>query len=163
MSFLKDQPKTLTRKVVVTALVGVGCLLVGGAYFLYYGDRITLLLSAAVLVFSMSRAFGLYRAIAAARYEVVEGTCVAVKHRLLRKHFTIKLMDDAGLESTLRLGKQAKVKIGFRYRFYFSRVEKVSLGSEYLDAALSHGAFLGYEELGDIMEVREKEEPPQAG
>jgi hypothetical protein len=32
--FLKDQPKILTRKVVMTALVGIGCLLVGGAYFL---------------------------------------------------------------------------------------------------------------------------------
>ena len=161
MSFLRDWPKILARKVIMTALVGVGCLFIGVSYFFYSGDRTTLLLSATVLVFSFVRTFGLYRTISAGQYETVEGTCVAVKHRPMRKHFVIKMMDDSGIESTMYLDKQTKVKIGFRYRFYFSRVEKVSLGNEYLDASLSHGAFLGYEELGDIMEPRNKPDPPQ--
>ena len=153
MSFLKDWPKTLAQKVILTALTGIGCFFIGGAYFLYSYDRTTLLLSAAVLVFSLSRTLGLYRMIAGKKYEMVEGTCVAVKQRPLRNHFVIKMINDSGLESTLQLCKQAHVRIGFRYRFYFSRIDKTSLGSEYLDATLSHGAFLGYEELGDIMEA----------
>lgn len=162
MKPFRDCPKVLHQKVIFTALIGIGCLLVGGAYFFFSWDRTTLMLSAAILVFSLGRALNLYRAICAGKYEVIEGTCVAVKHRPMRKHFLVKVMDDAGLESTLRLGKQARVKIGTRYRFYFTRVEKVSLGSEYLDTALSHGSFLGYENLGDIMETQDKQEPPQA-
>lgn len=165
MNLFRDLPKVLAQKVIFTGVIGIGCLLIGGAYFLFAGDRTTLLLSAAILAFSAYRVLSLYRVVRGGKYEVVEGTCVAVRHKALRKHFTVKVMDDTGHETTLRLGKQAKVKIGSRYRFYFTHAEKVSLGSEYLDTALSQGAFLGFESLGDIMdtqEAKDTETPPQA-
>lgn len=163
MKLLQDCPKVLFRKVILTLVVGIGCLLVGGAYFLFSGDRTTLMLSAIILVFSTGRTLSLYRSVIAGSYEVVEGTVVAVKARPLRKHSIVKVMDDDGLETSLRLGKQAKVKIGYRYRFYFTKVPALSLGSEYLDAALSHGGFLGYECLGDIMDTPAPEEQAPAG
>lgn len=61
----------------------------------------------------------------------------------------IKIMDDKGNESSMLLGKQSKVKIGYRYRFYFKETQHISLGSEYLDSAMSSDSFLGYEELGE--------------
>jgi hypothetical protein len=60
-------------------------------------------------------------------------------------------MDDSGIESSLRLGKQVMIKIGFRYRFYFKKSEQLSVGSEYFDAALASDRFLGFEELGEFM------------
>lgn len=154
MKPFRDCPKVLYQKVIFTGVIGLGCLLVGGAYFLFTGDDTTLMLSTLIMAFSLWRAVTLYRTVCGEHYEVVEGTCVGVKHRPMRKHFTVKVMDDAGLETSLRLGKGARVKIGFRYRFYFTKVEKVSLGSEYLDTALSQGSFLGYEDLGDVMEAK---------
>lgn len=150
MKALNNCPRVLVRKVIFTAMVGIGVLLVGGAYFLFSGDKTTLMLSGVIIGFSLWRAVALYRTVCGEKYEVVEGTCVAIQHRLLRKHFNIKIMDDAGLETSLRLDKQVRVKIGFHYRFYFTKGDKVSLGSEYLDTALSQGNFLGYEGLGEF-------------
>lgn len=38
----------------------------------------------------------------------------------------------------------------YRYRFYFKETQHISLGSEYLNSAMSSDHFLGYEELGEF-------------
>ena len=60
------------------------------------------------------------------------------------------LWDDEGNESALLLPKQSKLIIGDRYRFYFKQTQRISLGSEYFDAAMSSDCFLGYEQIGEI-------------
>ena len=45
-------PAPLKRKMLLTALVGIGCLLVGEAFTIFAKDKMMLLLSAAVCVFS---------------------------------------------------------------------------------------------------------------
>jgi len=152
MNVLKNCPKALLQKILFTALIGIGCLTVGSAYYIFSRDGITLALSGLVCVFSLAKSAGLYNVITKQKYEIVEGACVGVSSKPFRKHFTIKIMDGAGLESSLRLGKQTKVKIGFRYRFYFKQGERLSVGSEYFDAALSSDHFLGFEELGEFMD-----------
>lgn len=109
-----------------------------------------LFLSLAVCVLSAGKALDYYRVIGGEEYEIVEGTCVAIMPKPLRKYRKIKIMDDNGNESTMLLGKQSKVKIGYRYRFYFKETQHFSLGSEYLDSAMSSDHFLGYEELGEL-------------
>ena len=59
-------------------------------------------------------------------------------------------MDDEGNESALLLGKHSKIQIRFRYRFYFKKTQRLTLGSEYFDSDLSSDCFLGYEELGEL-------------
>lgn len=118
--------------------------------FLLLKDRMMLFLSLAVCILSVGKALEYYRVIAGEEYEIVEGTCVAVMPKPLRKYRKIKIMDDNGNESTMLLGKQSKVKIGYRYRFYFKETQRISLGSEYLDSAMSSDCFLGYEELGEF-------------
>lgn len=93
--------------------------------------------------------FEYHRIISSEEYETVEGTCVVVLPKPLRRYRKIKIMDDKGNESSMLLGKQSKVKIGYRYRFYFKETQHISLGSEYLDSAMSSDSFLGYEELGE--------------
>ena len=56
----------------------------------------------------------------------------------------------------LLFGKRSKIQIGFRYRFYFKKTQRLTLGSEYFDAALSSDCFLGFEELGELGAVDDK-------
>ena len=73
---------------------------------------------------------------------------MGISPKPLRKFRKIRIMDDEGNESSLLLSKQSKVKIGDRYRFYFKQTQRISLGSDYFDAAMSSDCFLGYELVG---------------
>jgi len=147
---IKEAPAPLKRKMFLTCIVGTVCLLVGIGMSLFFKDRMMLFLSLVLFVFSIGKAIDYYRVISGEKYEVVEGTCIAVMPKPLRKYRKIKIMDDNGNESSLLLGKQSKVKIGYRYRFFFKETDHISLGSEYFDSALSSDCFLGYEELGEF-------------
>lgn len=144
----KTIPPVLFRKVFLTALAGVGCFAVGAGYYLYCRDGMMLLLSGLVLLFGLFRAASLYRTITAEKYEIVEGTCVGVSSIPFRRQLRIRIMDADGIETSLCLGKQSGVKIGFCYRFFFKEERRPSLGNEFLDIALVTGHFLGFEELG---------------
>lgn len=148
----EDFPPVLFRKWLLTNAVSIGCLGIGGVYYLVAGDGIFLGLSALVFLFGILRGVSLYRLIARGGYEQVEGTCIGITAKPLRKCRQIKIMDSQGLESALMLAKQTKIKIGYRYRFYFKRDARPFLGSEYLDTALSTDCFLGCEELGPYPE-----------
>lgn len=144
----KGLPHVLHRKVFLTGLVGLGCFAVGAGYYLYCRDGTMLLLSGLVLLFSLIRAIGLHRTITAKKYEIVEGTCVGVSSIPFRRQLRVRIMDADGIETSLCLGKQARVKIGVCYRFFFKEEHPPSLGNEFLDTALGTGHFLGFEELG---------------
>lgn len=142
----KDAPLPLKRKIMITILVGLICLVIGIAIFIISNDKIMLILSLAVCGISVYKAFSIYQIILKKQYEVVEGTCVGIVPKPLRKYRKIRIMDDEGNESTLLLHKQSKIKIGDRYCFYFKQAAHLTLGNEYLDAATSSDCFLGYEE-----------------
>lgn len=118
--------------------------------FILFEDKVMMFLSLAVCVLSFGKALGYYRVIAGEEYEVVEGTCVAVMPKPLRRYRKVKIIDDGGNEATMLLDKHSKVKIGYRCRFYFKETERISFGSDYLNSAMSSDCFLGYEELGEF-------------
>lgn len=140
-----DIPAPLKRKMISMSIVGIGCLLVGIAFAIFAKDTMMLLLSIAVCTFSFYKAFALYRIASKKDYEVVEGTCSAIVPKLITKFRKIKITDDEGTETTLLIDKQSKIAIGERYRFYFKKTTRVTLGNEYFDSALSSDCFLGYE------------------
>lgn len=150
MENIHNSPPPLKRKLFLTALAGLLCLLIGISMCIFAKDRIMLFLSCAVFLFSFIKAISLYRVLSEKKYEVVEGTCVGIVPKPLRKFRKIQIMDDEGNESALLLPKQSKVTIGDRYRFYFKQTKRISLGSEYFDAAMSSDCFLGYEQIGEI-------------
>ncbi len=156
MSTLKNIPGVLLQKVLLTALIGIGCLLVGTAYYICARDRVFLALSGLVLLFSLLRSISLYRTITGQKYDIIEGTCVSVSAKPFRNQSRIRILNKEGVETTLCLGKQSKIKIGFRYRFYFKQNQQPTVGSEYFDTALSTDQFLGLEELGKFS-FQEKE------
>ena len=54
-------PTPLKRKMLLTALVGIGCLLVGVAFTIFAKDTMMLFLSIAVCAFCFFRAFTMFR------------------------------------------------------------------------------------------------------
>lgn len=140
-------PTPLRQKLLLTGGIGMACLLVGLSVFLLLKDSMMLLLSAAVCGMSMAKAFSFYRLMRAQAYEVVEGTCVSIAPKPLRKYWKVQIMDDNGNETTLLLTKQAKIQIGARYRFYFKHAQRLTVGSGYFASPLSADCFLGFEEV----------------
>ncbi len=107
-----------------------------------------LLLSMAAFAMCMVDAVSCHRIMTEHTYEVVEGTCVAISPKPLRKYRKVRIMDDHGIESALLLNKQATIRIGYRYRFYFKDTQRLTIGNQQFNAALSSDCFLGFEEIG---------------
>ena len=148
----RKAPAPLKRKLILTVLVGILCLLIGIAMSVYSKDNMMLVLSLAVFGISAYKAYTFYRIASKEEYEVVEGICISVIPKPMQRFRKIKIKDSDGNETTLLLNKQSKIKIGERYRFYFKKTTRVTLGSDYLDTALSSDCFLGYE----MVEAEEK-------
>lgn len=139
-------PPLLQRKVLLTLFLGVGSISVAAVMFFLSKDSTLLMLSIFILLGCIFRSIGYLQVILKEDYNVVTGTCtniIAVPFRRYRKIF---LLDEAGNETTLLLGKQQLIKPGASYRFYFQRNGPAPLGNDYLDAMLSTNIFLGYEE-----------------
>lgn len=149
MEKIRNAPFPLRRKFYMTGLLGLLCLLIGIAVYFFSKDRTMLMLSGVVCILCILRAYSIFRIITDEQYETVEGTCVGIMPKPLRKYRKVRIMDDEGNESSLLLNKQSKVKIGYRYRFYFKKTQRLTLGNELIDSSLSSDYFLGYEELGE--------------
>lgn len=158
MEKIKSAPIPLRRKLFITGFLGLICLMIGIAVFFFSRDRTMLLLSGVVCVLCMLRAYSVFRTITGKQYETVEGTCVGITPKPLRKYRKIRIIDDNGNEFSLLLNKQSKVKIGNRYRFYFKNTQRLTLGNDYIDSSLSSDCFLGYEELGEFNTVDQGEQ-----
>lgn len=148
-----DYPPPLRRKLVFAILIGAACFLIGLVMFLLLKDQMTLLLSLTVLVMSTGKAISFYHILSAQSYEVVEGTCVAIASKPLRKYRKVKILDNDGNEISLLLDKQSKIKIGYQYRFYFRGTDRITIGNKYFDSALNADCFLGFEEVGKFAEA----------
>ena len=138
-------PVPIKRKTLLTAIVGIGILIVGSAFTVFAKDTMMLILTLAICGFSLYKAFAFYRIASKKEYEVVEGTCTESVPKLIGKFRKIKLTDDEGNDIKLMISKQSKVKIGKRYRFYFKKTTRVTIGNQYFDSALSSDCFLGFE------------------
>ena len=153
---MKQIPAPIYRKMLTTALIGGGCFLFGLIYYIAVKDYVLLLLSAVLLVNCGWKVFSIYRIAVKGTYEVVEGTCVGINTHVVGKFKTIKMMDDAGTETTLRLAKNCKLRIGDRYRLYFDNRNQFQTGSGFFDKVLATGDFLGYEPAPESIENTEE-------
>ena len=136
-------PKPLLHKLVITALIGIGCFAVGAACFLFSHDKTTLMLSIAVFVACLLRAFGLYRTISKNAYTVIDGMCAASTANLMRRTRSIVVIDSDGTTHKLTLPKATRLKVGQRYKLYLAH------GGDAADLQQPE-QFLGFEELFDL-------------
>lgn len=139
-------PPLLQRKVLLTLFLGIGSISVAAVMFFLSRDRTLLMLSILILIGCIFRSIRLLQVIIREDYDIVTGICTNVTAVPFRRYRKIFLLDEAGNETTLLLGKQQPVKPGASYRFYFQRNGPVPSGNDYLDAMLSTNIFLGYEE-----------------
>lgn len=147
MNILKNSPPPLKRKMILSALIGVICLLIGVIISFYTKDKMMLCLSIAVFIFSIMKALNMYKIITEKKYEIIKGTCIGIIPRPLRKLRKIQIIDDDGNEISLLLNKQMKLNLGEKYCFYFKEIHHISSGNNYLDSMLTSDSFLGYELL----------------
>lgn len=151
MELLKKCPGVLLQKLFVTLLLGAGCLTFGAAYYAVARDMVFLALSGFLSAGCVWRSYCLYRMLANEHYNITEGVCIGITPKPMRRYRCVRLMDAEGLETSLLLDKHTRIKIGYHYRIYLKKDGRPSLGSEYLDTALSGDCFLGIEELGKYM------------
>lgn len=151
-------PKPILHKILFTPLIGAGCFLLGIVFWLSVQDKVLMLLGLAIFIASAAKGTGYYRLAVTGKYEVVTGTCVGVTRRVVGKFQSVKLMDENGIETTIRVNKQNKFKIGDSYRLYFSKRSESKVGSEYLDSVLAADSFLGYESLADVVSSDNEQE-----
>lgn len=147
---LREFPKILLLKVVLTILVGIACFLFGTAYYFYAADRVFFFLSLFVLAFSAHKALSVYLSVKNGKYDTVEGVCVGVSAKLTGRIKKVRIMDSDGLEITLKLHKSNKIKIGGKYRFYLQRASPIQPGNEYFNTLFAEGNLLGVEFLGEL-------------
>lgn len=142
---MKQIPKPLLRKILITPLIGAGCLLLGVSMYLGAGDRTLLLLSGVLFLSCLVKGFFYYRIASRNRYEIVFGTCTRIMPQMFGRLRKIQIMDKDGIETTLQLPKDCRFRIGEQYQFYFTQGHGVLLGPASIRTALTTDSFLGYE------------------
>lgn len=148
MNSLKNCPPVLCRRLILTFLLCLFFLLFGIGYYLYAGDIIFLMLSAAMFICCLIRSITLYKLLQKENYHVVEGVCVRSSKGAFKKYRNILLLSENGDEIELKLGNIGNLITGKHYRFYFKPVKSLSFKSEYLQTACATDLFLGLEDMG---------------
>lgn len=146
---LNTWPPPLLRRWILTIAAGAGFFLVGIAVWLASQDRMMLVLSGTLFLLSLVRAVQLFRCFALEDYAVVDGVCIQVTAIPLHKCRKVRLLDDQDQELNVWIGKQYRLQVGVRYRFYFQHQSGLPLPGTWIASSLAAGSLLGVEELNE--------------
>lgn len=149
----REHPCLLIRRFFLLSLTGCACAVIGWISYLTAADRILLGLGIAVCICSIWKSALLWKLIKGKGYEAVAGICVGISAPPFRKYKKIKIIGENGIEGVLLLHRQAHIRIGYCYCFFFKKGSHISFGNGYLATVLATDMFLGYEELGEYMEA----------
>lgn len=157
MKHLPEWPVPLLRKWLLSAAIGLGCLLVGIIMFVALVDKVMLMLSILLTLLTAGRCMILYRQIGREAYECVEGVCIKIQKAPLRKQRSLCLLTDSGIEHTVTLDARIPVRIGNCYRLFYLASEVDGLYSFFP----APQQFLALEDLGgcqvsDILQEAEE-------
>lgn len=154
---MKQIPKPLVHKILITPLIGAGCLLLGVAMYLGAGDRTLLLLSGVLFLSCLVKGFFYYQIASHIRYEIVCGTCTRIMPQMFGRLRKIQIMDKDGIETTLQLPKDCRFRIGEQYRLFFTQQTGLPIGPASIRTALTTDSFLGYELIHEEDSSEKKE------
>ena len=145
MKHLPEWPAPLLRKWLLSAVIGLGFLIVGSIMYVALNDKIMLLLSIPLTLLSTGRCALLYRQIGHEAYECVEGVCIKIQKAPLLKQRSLCLLTDSGIEHTVTLDSRISVRIGNCYRLFYLAAEDDAMYQ------LFHAPqqFLALEDLGE--------------
>lgn len=156
---MKQIPRPLLHKILITPLIGAGCLLLGVAMYLSDGDRTLLLLSGVLFLTCLVKGIVYYRIAVRNKYEVVCGTCTRIIPQMFGRLRRIQIMDEDGTETTLQLPKDCRFRIGEQYRLFFTQRTGLPIGPASIRTALTTDSFLGYE-VSRVEESPKQKEGP---
>lgn len=145
MKHLPEWPVPLLRKWLLSAAIGLGCLLVGIIMFVALADKVMLMLSILLTLLTAGRCMILYRQIGREAYECVEGVCIKIQKAPLRKQRSLCLLTDSGIEHTVTLDSRVPVRIGNCYRLFYLSTEDDGI-YQFFPAPQQ---FLALEDLGE--------------
>lgn len=157
MLHINDWPPVLLRRLILSAGVGAGYLLIGLVLFFTTNDRVLLTISALLALCTILRCAALYRLARDGAYEVVEGVCIRVGSAHLRKQRSVCLLTLEGAEQSVTLDKRIRLRIGNCYRIYFQRPAISAPELMPLQDLLAGSQFLGLEDLGEYREPGRQE------
>lgn len=139
-------PKPLTKRLVLTLLVGTGCLFTGIAFYFMENDPVFLSLSLLVFFCSVCKSIFLFFQIRNRSYAVIEGTCLSIHPLFLRNCNEVLLEDMEGNSFHLLLGRNQKLHPGIYYRIYFKSSSGIFPGrNPLMEKALLTDNLLGIE------------------
>ena len=147
MKHLPEWPAPLLRKWLLSAAIGLGCLLVGITMYFALDDKVMLMLSILLTLLTAGYCTMLYRQIGCEAYECVEGVCIKIQKAPLRKQRSLCLLTDSGIEHMVTLDTRIPVRIGNCYRLFYLATEDDGL-YQFFPAPQR---FLALEDLGKYM------------
>lgn len=136
-------PQPIMNRIMTLVICSICFAVLGTIWGIAISDRITLLLSIAVLIAGGLKAFTLYRSVAASDYEICEGTVLSITNTPLRKRQEIVVQAEDQAKFILE-GKH-RFMIGKSYRIYLKKQELSFEHSNIPQALIPASVVLGYE------------------
>ena len=136
-------PQPIMNRIMTLVICSICFAVLGTIWGIAISDRITLLLSIAVLIAGGLKAFTLYRSVAASDYEICEGTVLSITNTPLRKRQEIVVQAEDQAKFILE-GKH-RFMIGKSYRLYLKKQELSFEHSNIPQALIPARVVLGYE------------------
>ena len=143
----KRFPVVFRRKILLTALTGIGCGTVAAVVFFVSNDRTMMMLGAIILLMCAYKTISFWNCAAGEHYHVLSGHCHIPKSYSPLRIRKVILTDSNGVETTLLLDRKAGIKDGLYYRLYFQGALPEKTGNERLDAAMRSDALIGLEQI----------------
>ena len=136
-------PQPIMNRIMTLMILSVCFAALGTIWGIAISDRVTLLLSIAVLVAGGLKAFSLYRSVSASDYETCEGTVLSIANIPLRKRQEIVVQAEDQVKFILE-GKH-RFMIGKTYRIYLKKQELSLENTNIPQALIPARILLGYE------------------
>ena len=141
----KRFPGVFRKKILLTALTGLGCGIVAAVVFFVSNDRTMMMLGGLIMLMCIIKTISSWHCAAGEHYHVLSGLCHIPKSYSPLRLRKVILTDFDGKETTLFLDRKAGMKDGLYYRLYFQGSLPEETGNAKLDAALRSDALIGLE------------------
>ena len=136
-------PQPITNRILTLVICSVCFAVLGTVWSIAISDRITLLLSLAVLLAGSLKTFTLYRSVTASNYDVCEGVILSSLSVPLRKRQEI-IVQGEDQEKFILEGKHRFV-VGKTYRIYLKKQDLSFENTSIPQALVPARVLLGYE------------------
>ena len=135
--------KIILRKIVITSLIGAGCAVLGISAGIAFRDRVFVLLSLAVFVMSLAKAFNLYLIDKQRKYFEVSGVCTGITPGWFTGTKTVKIETEEN-EYEVIVPKNVKIREQQKYTLCFKQIGDTSaLDNNFIKARILSDNFIG--------------------